>query len=191
MQFKGPLSTNNAIFLCPNYPLGAGCPPLESLSIPFRTRGETLSSPGPPGPTPTMCEQDVISFRCPSCRRELSYRYGMLEPCRNRGHCYVHRSQREETVFTECEGCAQRRRERDHENRRREAERSRRDRSAESQRDAERDRLRKADRRRTHEEREIARAAISMVSRGRREEDLEKEEATPGRWTSNKRKFPK
>jgi len=65
------------------------------------------------------------------------------------------------------------------------------DRSAKSQKDAEQDRLRKADRRQTHEERDRARAAISIVSRGRREEDLEKEEATPGHWTSNKRKFPK
>src|SRR5271156_735894 len=84
---------------------------------------------GPLGQTPTMCEQDDISFCCPSCKRELSCRYGMLEPCRNRGHCYVHRSQREETVFTECESCAQGQGERDHEKRRREAERSRRDRN--------------------------------------------------------------
>jgi hypothetical protein len=129
------LSTDKEILLCPNYPLGAGCPPLESLSIPFRTRGETVSSPGPLGQTPTMCEKDVISFRCLSCRRELSYRYGMLEPCRNRGHCYVHRSQREETAFTECESCTQKRGERDHENRRKEAKRSRRDRSAKLQRE--------------------------------------------------------
>jgi hypothetical protein len=74
----------------------------------------------------------------------------------------------------ECESCTQRRGGRDRENRCREAERSRRDWSAKSQRGAERDGLRKADRRRTHGGREIARAAISIVGRERREEDLGK-----------------
>jgi hypothetical protein len=44
--------------------------------------------------------------------------------------------------------------------------------------------------RQTYEERKV-RAAITMVDRGRRKEGLEKENATPGRCTSNKRKFPK
>jgi hypothetical protein len=65
----------------------------------------------------------------------------------------IGRSEKGPIAFTECESCAQRQGGRDHENRRGKAERSRQDRSAKLQRDAERDRLRKADRRRTHEER--------------------------------------
>ena len=136
-----------------------------------------------------MCAQDVISVRCPSCGRELSYRYGGCDPCRNRGYCYVRRTQLQETAYNECESCAQRRREREYEARRREEERNRRDRFVEAEREAERDRTRKADRRRIDGEREVERAAGSRASRCGRERDLESEETTYGRWASNKRKY--
>jgi hypothetical protein len=136
-----------------------------------------------------MCTQDVISVHCPSCGRELSYRYGILDPCRYRGQCYVRRTELHESVYRECESCAQKRRESEVESRRREAERDRRDLSAEAERDVERDRARKAGRRRVDEQREAERAAASRESRRRGEEDLEREETSRGTWTGNKRKY--
>jgi hypothetical protein len=121
-----------------------------------------------------MYTQDVISVHCPSCGRELSYRYGILDLCRYRGQCYIRRTELYESVYRECESCAQKKRESEFKSRRREAERVRRDLSAEAERDIERDRARKAGRRRVDKQREAERAAASRESRRRGEEDLER-----------------
>jgi hypothetical protein len=139
---------------------------------------------------PTMCQQNIISIQCPTCRQEVRYRYEDLIRCPNRYYCFVHRPRFEELAAHECESCAQRRREAEQEARRREEERNSRDRADEDERDAERDRRRKGERSRIEREKEEWAEALIKASREERERKLEKTPSpTRGSWTGNKRRY--